>query len=154
MVSNLSVSAFFRLVDGAKPPPCLVIDELDTFFASGGRAEATGILNSGHNRAGAKILRSIPGDTGDWKAGLFSTWAPIVLASIGGLPPTLEDRSIMINVIRKHRGEKVERVKTTDRSHQRQLANRAGQWAKAHFEALRNADPTLPPCLYNRAQDN
>jgi putative DNA primase/helicase len=84
----------------------------------------------------------------------FSTWAAVVLASIGALPATLESRSIVIDIHRKRPDERVARIGPADERRFRELANRAARWAEAHWEGLRAADPALPDCLYNRNRDN
>ena len=61
---------------------------------------------------------------------------------------TLESRSIVIDIFRKRRDEKVARVHPADRQRLRELANRAALWAKDHREGLSNAAPELPDCLY------
>jgi putative DNA primase/helicase len=109
------------------------------------------ILNSGHHRDGASVLRC-DGENNEPKS--FSTWSAVVVGSIGSLSSTLESRSIVIDIFRKRRDEKVARVHPADRQRLRELANRAALWAKDHREGLSNAAPELPDCLYNRDQDN
>jgi hypothetical protein len=96
MVSHTSPAAFFRLVETGSVKT-VILDEADQFI-SAERKGALAILNSGHHRAGAAILRC-DGDDHEPKA--FSTWAAVALVSIGDLPATLECRSIIIDIFRK-----------------------------------------------------
>lgn len=100
LVSGITPSAIFRVIEAAKPT--LLIDEADTFTE--GNEELRGILNSGHTRTSATIVRTV-GDSFEPRA--FSTWCPMVLAAIGVLPGTVEDRSIVIPMQRKAPGESV-----------------------------------------------
>ena len=94
--SNLTSPTLFRGIE--KYIPTLLLDEADTFMRD--NEEMRGVLNSGHNRASAQVLRAVPsGDDYDVKP--FSTWCPKSVAAIGKLPATLMDRSIVIPMQRK-----------------------------------------------------
>src|SRR5215475_11584042 len=84
--------------------PTLLIDEADTFI-NGDADGLRGILNSGHRRSTASVLRTV-GDAYDLKT--FSTWCPKAIAAIGKLPGTLADRSIVIEMRRRSAAEKAE----------------------------------------------
>jgi hypothetical protein len=60
--------------------------------------ELRGIVNAGHTRDSAFTVRA-EGDRNEPR--LFSTWAPKLVAAIGRLPDTIEDRSIRIVLTRK-----------------------------------------------------
>ena len=94
MSSNLSPAALFRAVEAWQPT--LIVDEADTFATLSD--ELRGILNAGHTRDTAFTLRA-EGDSNEPR--LFSTWAPKLVAAIGRLPDTIEDRSIRIPLARK-----------------------------------------------------
>lgn len=146
--SSITPAALFRGVELFGPT--LLIDEADSFLKM--REELRGILNSGHTRSGARILRAV-GDNHEprW----FSTWAPKAVALIGSLPSTLEDRSILVPMRRKTSGEKVERLRQ-DRlgSETQTLRSKAARWALDHLEMLRSIDPETPKELHDRAADN
>ncbi len=91
---NITPAALFRAVEAWKPT--LLIDEADTFAKMSD--ELRGILNAGHTRDTAFVVRA-EGDANEPR--LFSTWAPKVVAAIGRLPDTIEDRSIRIVLTRK-----------------------------------------------------
>ncbi|MCH8238997.1 MAG: DUF3631 domain-containing protein [Proteobacteria bacterium] len=146
-VSNTTSPAIFRLID--KEPCTLIIDEADTFMQQ--RDELAGILNSGHARATANILRCV-GDSHEPRS--FSTWAPLVIARIGALDPALESRSIVIEMQRDGPGERIERVTSTVVSDLEPLHDRLELWAQQHVDELREADPKIPEGFRGRLADN
>ena len=102
--SNVTPAAVFRAVDAASPT--LLIDEADSFLKD--NHELRGILNSGHCRGMAFVIRAV-GEDHDPRQ--FSTFAPVALAAIGRIPGTLEDRSIIIRMHRKKHDERVKRFR-------------------------------------------
>src|SRR5262245_61033718 len=84
--SNITAAALFRAVE--KWQPTLLIDEADTFLRSSD--EMRGILNSGHQRVNAYVIRTT-GD--DHEPKRFRTWVPKAIALIGKLPATLTSRA-------------------------------------------------------------
>jgi len=145
--SNITAAALFRAVE--KFRPTLLIDEADTFLAE--REELRGILNSGHTRATAVVVRTA-GD--DFEPRTFSTWCPKAVALIGDLPPTLEDRSIVIRMRRRAPSEAVERLRLDRLAELEPLRRQAARWAVDNLPALKVADPALPEELRDRARDN
>jgi putative DNA primase/helicase len=91
----------FRSVE--KWTATLLIDEADSFLM--GNDELRGVLNSGHRRDTAKVIRPA-GD--EHEPRVFSTWGAKAIAQIGKLPATLEDRAIVLQMKRKNPGEPVE----------------------------------------------
>ncbi|TVR05824.1 MAG: hypothetical protein EA385_17265, partial [Salinarimonadaceae bacterium] len=99
--SNITAAAVFRAVE--KWSPTLVIDEADTFLKN--NDELRGVLNSGHNKRTAFVIRT----TGeDHEPRAFRTWAPKAIALIGSLSPTLESRAVHVELRRICDGETVE----------------------------------------------
>jgi len=107
MTSNISAAAIYRMIEESQPT--LIIDEADTFVAGGSNKDMVGIINSGHAKNRAYVSRCV-GD--DYQAKNFSTWSPMVLASIGSLQPTIMDRSIAIQINRKTATESVKRIQS------------------------------------------
>ena len=91
---NITPAALFLAIQAWKPT--LLVDEADSFARM--NDELRGILNAGHTRDTAFVVRA-EGDAN--KPRLFSTWAPKVVAAIGRLPDTIEDRAIRITMSRK-----------------------------------------------------
>ena len=73
--SNITAAPLFRAVE--KWRPTLLIDEADTFLRDSD--ELRGVINSGHNRGTAFVIRSV-GD--DHEPRRFMTWAPRARALI------------------------------------------------------------------------
>jgi len=144
--SNISTAAVFRAVVAYHPT--MLIDEADSFLNE--REELRGILNSGHSRRQAHVVRC-DGDNNEPRT--FSTWCPKVVALIGKLPDTLADRSINISMRRQGRGERAERIRL-DRLDLKDLRRKAARWAEDHGNNLRSADADVPDSLGDRAADN
>jgi hypothetical protein len=145
--ANMTAASIFRAVEKFKPT--MLIDEADTFLSS--HEEIRGVINSGHRRGQAFVVRCT-GDDNEPRH--FSTWCPKAIASIGKLPPTNEDRAIVISMRRKSRSEHVERVRYRGLSAEgADLRRKAACWRDDHVNGLREADPSLPDALNDRAQD-
>ena len=69
LASNISPAAIFRYVEASHPT--LLIDEAETFVT--GKDEVRGILNSGHTRDTANIIRLVGEKKYEPKE--FSTWS-------------------------------------------------------------------------------
>jgi len=148
--ANVTAAALFRAVEQFRPT--LLVDEADSFIRD--REELRGILNSGHVRASAVVVRTV-GDEHEARA--FSTWAPKAVALIDSgttLPDTLRDRSVVIPMRRRRPDEAVERLRLDRLGALEPLRRRAWRWARDHGDALGGADPGLPSGLHDRARDN
>src|SRR5262249_30104367 len=111
-----------------------------------------GILNSGHTRRTAYVLRTV-GE--DHEPRQFATWAPLAIAMIGELPGTLADRSIVLSMRRKRPDEKVKPL-PLDASTEpfKTLRSQCARWAIDNFDKVREATPPVPDTLHDRAADN
>lgn len=145
--SNITAAALFRAVEKYKPT--LLIDEADTFLHD--NDELRGVLNSGHARAGAYVVRTV-GDTHEPE--VFRTWAPKAIALIGKLPATLASRAVHIELKRLAPGETVEPLRLHQLDNLQPLQRQAARWAGDNLEKLRHHEPSIPPELYGRAADN
>lgn len=151
--SNVTASVIFRVIE--KHHPSLLIDEADSFMRE--NEELRGIVNSGHRRDSATVLRNV-GD--DHEPRSFSTWSPMVIAAIGTLPDTIEDRSIVVSMRRKQPGEKVQGIRWNSRhgetvkAHLQTVARALARWSFDHTRTLRDIDPAIPNGLHDRAADN
>lgn len=147
-VANLTEATLFRVIEAYKPT--LLVDEADTFVHD--RSELIGILNAGHLRHSAYVLRCV-GDNLEPKQ--FNVWAPKAIAAIGKLPGTIVDRSIPISLQRKPRGAKCERLRLASINAQCcDIRRRCARWAIDHAQALQKSRPALPETLNDRAADN
>jgi putative DNA primase/helicase len=146
--ANISPAALFRTVEIVTPT--LLIDEADTFLTR--NEDLRGILNAGHTKSTAVVIRTV-GE--DHEPRQFSTWSPKAIASIGSLPPTIEDRSIVIPMRRRAKGETVARLRRDRIDAELEILRRkAGRWAADHVGELRDAEPEVPVELHDRGQDN
>jgi putative DNA primase/helicase len=144
--ANLSAAVLFRVVD--KHRPTLLIDEADRFLADDD--ELVGLVNSSHQRGGFS-LRCV-GD--DFEVRKFGTFTASVFAAIGKLPNTIEDRSIVVQMVRKAPDETVERFRLDRRGELEPHRRQAWTWAQDHLDELRQAEPEMPTRLSDRGKDN
>jgi putative DNA primase/helicase len=148
MASNISAAATFRVID--KYHPTLLIDEADTFL--GQKDELRGVINSGHRRSSAFVIRC-EGDDSEPRE--FSTWCPKAIALIGRMADTLEDRAIAIKLRRKSPQERVARFQLHKMGKDLDILRRCiVRFANDNAEAVKHSDPIVPNQLNDRAQDN
>jgi putative DNA primase/helicase len=145
--SNITGPALFRSIE--KWRPTMLVDEADTFLKDSD--ELRGIFNSGHNRSQAVVIRTA-GD--DHEPMAYSTWSPKVIAMIGSLPSTLEDRAIAIPMRRRRSDEKVEKFRADRNYGMGDLARQCARWVQDNSDDLREIDPGMPKALHDRASDN
>ncbi len=144
--ANVTPATVFRAIEAWKPT--MLIDEADTFMSD--KSELRGVLNSGHTRSQAFVLRCV-GENMVPKQ--FSTWCPKAFAAIGRLHSTLEDRSIKVELRRKLKTQRVDRVPVRDGAYD-ELRRKAARWALDNMTSLEQADPDVPSLLSDRARDN
>ncbi len=173
--ANVSPASFFRAIQDLKPT--LLIDEVDTFLKKG--TELRGILNAGYTRKTAYVMRvanqasfsllqsdeiasptaeALPPAAGESTQPAsspsplvrFSCWCPKVMATIGRLPDTVEDRSILIRMERKMHNEKCDRLKNLNPL---PLKQKCSRFVQDHFAAIAAAEPQMSLQLNDRAAD-
>lgn len=147
MASNISPAALFRAVERWKPT--LLIDEADTFVGSSD--ELRGIVNAGHYRNTAYVIRTV-GD--DHEPKQFYTWCAKVMAGIGNLPDTIKDRSIVIELRRKLPHEKVEKLRHRDSSVLEPYRQKLCRWTLDELERFSALQPQAVEGINDRAADN
>jgi putative DNA primase/helicase len=145
--SNITPAALFRAIDAWNPT--LLIDEADAFLKD--NEELRGLLNSGHTRDTAYVIRTV-GD--DFKPTKFNTWGAKVIAGIGHVADTLMDRAIILELRRKLRHEKTERFRQADPGLFEDLRAKLARFADDYKDQVKQAHPPLPQDLNDRAQDN
>ena len=145
--SSITTASLFRVVEAYYPT--LLIDEADAFL--GGKEELRGVLNSGHLRPSAHVVRTA-GD--DHEPRQYSTWSPKALAAIGSVPGTIADRSVIIEMRRRAPDEKVARLRLDRLEQFEPLRQKAARWAEDHQDRLIDHDPVMPNDLNDRASDN
>lgn len=148
IVSNISSAAVFRIIEEYQPT--LIIDEADTFI-SGRNDDMVGIINSGHAKTRANVIRCT-GETN--RPTKFSTWTPMVLASIGTLQGTIMDRSVIIPLKRKSPSQTVQRIRIDLFDVAKPSREKLLKWSIDNETAIKT-NTVEPPNLGNdRAVDN
>lgn len=145
--SNISPAAVFRTIE--KHSPTLLVDEADTFLKD--NDELRGVLNSGHTRATAFVVR-VEGESHEPIK--FSTWGPKAVAMIGTLPDTLQDRSVVVSLRRKAPGETVSRIGIDFERECLELRRACKRWADDHINTLRAIKLEIPQTNNDRMTDN
>ena len=140
--SNITPSSIFRVVEKTKPT--LLIDEADTFIA-GRNDDLIGIINSGHTKRTASVIRTVGEDYTPKK---FSTWSPMAFASIKGLPGTIMDRSIVIQLRRRTMAETVARTPVDFWEDSELIRQKLVRWGLDNFNDLK-ANHIEPPIIQN-----
>ncbi|MGD9667805.1 MAG: DUF3631 domain-containing protein [Hyphomicrobiaceae bacterium] len=144
--ANITAPSLFRSIE--KYYPTLLLDEAETYTRND--ENMRGVLNSGFTRDSAFVIRT---EGEDFEPRPFSTWSPKVLALIGELPDTLQDRSIVVTLRRRLEHESVERFSRKAYSALHEQRAKAARWALDDVQALQGADPDMPPGLDDRARD-
>jgi len=147
IASNITAAGVFRTIEKWKPT--LLLDETDTFLK--GNEEMRGVLDSGHTRDTAYVIRMV-GDNHD--PCMFSTFTPRALSHIGRLTGTLKDRSIVVRMRRKRRTEAVKKLRDCSEKETDDLIRQCARWANDNQQALEKLNPDIPAELHDRAADN
>lgn len=147
--ANITPAALFRTISLCQVT--MLIDEADQ-FVKGKTGEMVSILNSGHTKATAQVTRC-QGDNHEPE--VFSTWVPMVLASIGSLQGTIMDRCIVINLRRKKANEKVSKVQADLDEAMVDIRRQIRTWIDSKASELKSSDVPVPCYKGNdRASDN
>jgi len=147
LASNISSASFYRVIEAHRP--CLLVDEMDTFIKD--NDELRGIINSGHTRQSAFVIRT-NGETLEPEK--FSTWAPKVVSMIGYLPDTVNDRSIKIRMKRKAPSETSKRLTLDFYGEKESIRRKCERWGQDNIERLKKAHPEMPFLDNDRGLDN
>jgi hypothetical protein len=151
VVTGLTEAVLFRIMERK---PTLLIDETDTIFKQGKelseRQEALrAILNAGYRR-GTVVYRCAP----NGELIPFPVFGPKLLAGIGHLPDTIEDRGLCIRLKRKLDTEEVERFRyRVSETEGDPIRKQLTQWAAGKVTIFAGLYPELPDELDDRAQD-
>ncbi len=143
--ANVTAATIFRAIE--RWHPTMLIDEVDTFFED--RNDLRGVLNSGHKKGVAYVLRCVGDDIGPAK---FSTGLRRSLPASGASTRPWRIASITIELKRKLRSEQVDHIPEDDYAYE-ELRRKAARWALDNEARLKGARPELPD-LHDRARDN
>jgi putative DNA primase/helicase len=145
--ANITAAVLFRAIETLSPT--LLVDEADTFLRD--RDDVRGVLNAGHDRQIAKVLRCV-GD--DHEPRVFGVWAAVAFAGIGKQHDTLMDRSIVLSMKRRATSEPVAQFRRRQREELGELQRKCVRWARDSLEQLQSVKVVSPPGLDDRAADN
>lgn len=145
--SSISPAALYRTIDAWCPT--LLIDEADAFMKD--NEELRGLLNSGHTRESAYVIRTV-GDS--FTPTKFNTWGAKALAGIGHVADTLMDRAVILELRRKLPHEEVDRIRHAEPNLFADLRSKLARFAEDYRDLVRQTRPPLPQSLNDRAQDN
>ena len=147
IVSNCRAATLFRTIE--MYGPTFILDEADTFLRE--NPEIGGILNAGHTRRTAVVMRLV-GDNHEPKK--FSVWCPQIIAGIGKPADTLTDRSIRINLKRQLPSERKVRVPTDMFEQSVHIRRKLLRWAEDNSTTVAATDADPGECGNDRARDN
>jgi putative DNA primase/helicase len=146
--SSATAAGIYRTIELHHPTLC--IDEVDAFIH--GDEQLRGLINSGHTRDAAFHLGcAVIGDK-EFEPRRWSTWTPKIFAGIGRLADTIEDRAIIIRMVRRRKEEPCERLRYGARFDD--IRRKALRFVNDHAEIIKDANPSLPDALNDRAGDN
>jgi len=149
ILSNAKPAGVFRAIEAWAPT--LLLDEADTWMKQD--EELAGILNSGHTRRTARVIRVVD-VKGELTPTLFSTWCPMVIAGIGGQRDTLMSRSIVIGLRRKLATETTERMPMDLYERSVRIRRQATRWAQDNDITIGASETEPPDCGNDRRRDN
>ena len=146
--SSISAAALYRTIE--QYHPTLLIDEVDSFLA--GDESMRGIINSGHKRKGAFVMRC-EGDDNQMKR--FSTWAAKLLSGISAknLHDTLTSRAIILELRKKLPTETIASNRNNE-AHYYAICRKLVRWSSDIADQVRKTTTSLPDALDDRQKDN
>lgn len=147
--SGISPAALYRLIEARSPT--MLMDEADTYLKES--EDHRQILNAGHTRAAAVVIRCV-GEDQEPRA--FNVFGPKLIAGIGSLPGTIEDRAVRIELRKRAPGEVIGSLRRDGRQQFADLRRRIRRWTDDNRAAIRTgaARAVLPEGLPDRAADN
>ncbi len=146
---GLTGPVLFRLM--AACHPTYLLDECDSWFApKNGDDSIRGIVNSGFEKPGY-VFRCV-GDNHEPTP--FPCFGLAVLASIGKLPATVEDRGIVLPMRRRAPHEHIDRCSMSRvRGRMAAFAGRLLRWTQDHAARFVEGSAEIPEGLDDRALD-
>lgn len=154
VAGRITAAALARIVEEKKPT--LFLDEADCSFNATTEAseQLRQIINTGH-RSGNPTTICVPaGNKGGYVVKDFDTFCPKLICSIGALPSTIQDRSIVIRLTRKIESDAIERFYRRDNlEYTQELSNKMKAWTKRHKSELAAARPQMPQDISDRRQE-
>ena len=132
--ASISPAALYRVVDCLQPT--LLLDEVDTTLAQKtDTSEALrGLLNAGNDRTSSRVLRCVGEER---EVVSYDAFGAKVLAGIGHIPDTMEDRSVVVELLRKLESEKVKRFSVLDDQREfKEIRRKLLRWANDYGKTI------------------
>ena len=147
---KVSSAYLFRLIELYSPT--LLLDEIDTYLRDD--PELRGDLNSSQRKSGARAGRLVPLRDGSHEPRQFSTWCPKVFSGIGGMPETVLDRSIVVQLARRPPGVSLEGWRDRDRSAVEGMRSKLARWCEDEAASIvtRLSEVSFPSGLHDRGR--
>ncbi len=146
--SSITAASVFRIIEETQPT--LLLDEADQMLADR-NSPLVAVLNSSHRKSSAFVIRTEEVLPGQFQPVRFSTWAAVMFAGIRELPPTLQDRSIVLFLRRAKPGEIKKHLRDGKCPDLAECGQKLARWASDPVDL---PDVDLPPTLSNRIGDN
>jgi Protein of unknown function (DUF3631) len=141
--------SLYRFVDAVTPT--LVLEEADDLFVR--KSDLRHIVNASWTR-GAKIPRQV-NIGGVWTTVEFDPFCAKAIALLGrNLPSATRTRCIELRMVPKRDDEKVEEFNQLDDAEFAVLRRKFARWAADNAAVLKDAKPTMPIGMNNRAAAN
>jgi putative DNA primase/helicase len=144
-VAHVTGPSLYRMIH--EHSPTVLVDELDQVIHH--NKDLRAVLNTAHNKQTAFVPRVVQN-----AVVRFRVFSPKVLACIGKLPDTLQDRSIIINLRRKRPADVVEPLPAEPVTAYSDATRRIARWVMDHRHLIAKRLPKIPTGLNDRAGDN
>jgi hypothetical protein len=153
MAASVTASSVFRSIVATKP--VYLIDEADQVLKHPDRnPELVAILNASHRRKTAFIERSVPLPDGGWTVERFDVWCTMAMASIGELPRTQQERSVVVHLDKALVEDVKEHLEDGESAEFAALRRLLAAWARDLGELPRPVLPTILTKQAGRVADN
>ena len=149
--TNISPAALAHIAEAGAT---MLIDEVDTILNSRGEMADSirGMLNARHKKTGVYIR--MVGANAKMEPKEFNVFGPTLLAGIGGVPDTIDDRSIPIRMVRKLGAQRLPRFRAALVAKEAEpLREQYNLWGPENSDKLRSMYPELIDKLDDRAMD-
>lgn len=145
--ANITEAALFRAM--SETTRTLLLDEVDTIFGDGKSRELLrAILNASYRR-GSPVYRT----KGKGVEG-FDVFSAKMIAGIGDLPDTVEDRSIPIRLSRSTPSKRFRLAEVSEKASYLQASLIQAISDENFMRAIYESKPKLPDHLHDRQQDS
>jgi len=153
LAASVTQSSVFRTI--AAVHPTYLIDEADQILKHADKtSELLAILNASHRRKTAFVERSVQLPDGNWGVERFEVWTTMALASIGELPRTQQERSVVVHLDKALAEDVKEHLEDGESAELAALCRLLAAWAKDLGELPRPVLPTILTKQAGRVADN